>query len=558
MRPKSITRIDRNREVRGVFRHLVNTADTPFARSLDLNVDDHSLLGQLQLDPTSYQDRDVFRKDYLIVSYLSKWTGLSTGIDTEAVALRNFVSAEAICETTNRRLRHKRTTIVDSILHRAQREIARVLGPFDRSRLDGLERWGPGATLDLRRREAYLDTKFTKLPITVTADCLPLLREAIQNDLHWSYVILKDFPCGPYSLLSNVFEVVPGSRIVTVPKNAKTDRTIAIEPTGNMFLQKSVGNFIRSRLKRFGIDLDDQTRNQILAREGQEKSLATIDLSMASDTMSKLLIYELLPLEWALYLDRLRSKSYTLGRETKVFEKFSSMGNGFTFELESLLFYGLSRAAVESEDAPVAVYGDDIIVPSSDAWPLITALAYCGFSVNVDKTFIDGPFRESCGRHYFDGADVTPIYQKESLSDLQGHIRFVNRLARYAVKHNDGDKIDSWTGEIWAKLYGRVRHQWHPQLPFGAEGDDGYLISHVDNGPKRPYCRNRGYKWQVIVRQVSRIPAADEALLAYALRLGCKTEAPYMGSLPSNDDSAVTYARVARWIEPSWEFALST
>lgn len=543
--------------VKLAFKLLCQNVTSPVSESLS-HASDLEIARFKMPDPETYPDAESFSRDYLLVSYLSKYKGLQTQIDTKEVALSNFAIAESTCRRTNQFLSEHRLTIVDPILHRAQMFVAQVLGNFDIRKLDGRERWGPGAAFDLRRNRAYLDSKFAELPISVTRDALRPFKRAIENDLHWSELILGSFPCGPFSLMPEIFNIVEGSKVVTVDKNAKTDRTIAIEPRGNMFLQKSVGNYLRKRLKRFGVDLDDQGVNQELARDALDLGLATIDLSMASDTICQQLVFELLPFDWAVYLDQIRSRKYTLDQKSFVsFEKFSSMGNGFTFELESLLFYALVKASMENEKSTMSIYGDDIIAPSSDAGTIISTLAYCGFSTNVDKTFIEGPFRESCGRHYFDGRDVTPIYQKEIVNCSQSHIRFANRIMRLATRRNDGDNICPILRPVWQRLYDQVRYGWHPQIPNGTEGDDGYLVLHNDLTRFPKYDRNYGYRWPVFRRQVTSIPANDRALLAYALRLGCVTPSPYGGELASNDERSVSYARATRWIEPSWEFALS-
>lgn len=548
---------------------------------------DHAVfVKSLTVDPWDYHSAAEFRVDYLLSKFLSKYKGLKTGIDTRAVAFANFKVGEARCLATNRRFRHRRPTIVDPVFHEAQRLVSSVLGRFCVSKMAHAERWGPGATHELSRRQAYLDSKIGKLPISVTADCLPAFRAAITADLHWSAVILGNVPCGPFSLLDGIFDIVPGNRIDTVLKDAKTDRCIAIEPRGNMFMQKAVGAFIRRVLKRVGVNLDDQGRNQELARLGWELGYATIDLSMASDTMSWRFVYEMLPEEWYCYLDSLRSKSYEMdGCVPTRFEKFSSMGNGFTFELESLLFWALAKASCKQSDAVVGVYGDDIIVPCEDSHVTIATLSYAGFETNVEKTFVDGPFRESCGRHFFLGEEVTPIYQKEEVVDCLSHIRFLNRIIRYAAKYNDGDKLEANTSKCWSQLYENSYYRQMPLIPLGSEGDDGYAVPHtLARMVERPTCKNRGSRWNVISSKVASVPACDSALYSYSLRLnhdktgdrdrtfsmfypeplgsltGLRDSPAAAGlsgaEIESRSEMAVVLTKGTRWIIPAWEFCL--
>ena len=508
--------------------------------------------------PENYSNHEAFANDYCLYTYLSKWKGLDTGIDTAAKAEESFHKAEALCRQTNERLSSACTSFVDPVIHRAQRLIAKLLGKCHRSKLEPFEDWGPGATTDLQRSAAYPDTKLVDLPIPVTESCFSLFKSAIERDLHWSESILGTQPWGPYTLLKSCLVVIPGSTIDTVPKNAKTDRTIAIEPRGNMFLQKGVGGYIRHRLKRVGIDLNKQEINQELAQKAYIQGYATIDLSMASDTMSLALVRELLPFDWFVLLDCLRSRSYQIrgSQEYRLFEKFSSMGNGFTFELESLIFWALAKASQDDESV-VSVYGDDIICEQSQSAFVITALNWAGFSVNSDKSFVEGSFFESCGRHYFEGVDVTPIYQKEVVTDLQGAIRAANRVARFFLRRYGENALTSPWFIPWTAMVHPLLGERTPYLPFGSEGDDGLLVYALLYTPER-YDRNRGYRFSTIVNNEVTIPGNDVAMLALAFRRSIVVERPSYGMLPSrSSESKPSLRTAARWIEPSWEYYLT-
>ena len=176
---------------------------------------------------------------------------------------------------------------------------------------------------------------------------------------------------------------------------------------------------MRDRLRRFGIDLSSQERNKNLARIGSlTKALATLDLSSASDMISIELVYHLLPIEWVFFLKYFRTPVVEYQGNRHVLEKFSSMGNGFTFPLESLIFYALAISCVEEKELfdCVSVYGDDIIIPVKYYDTLVQVLTCCGFSVNKSKSFKNGPFRESCGGDYYEGIDIRPVYLKDRLS----------------------------------------------------------------------------------------------------------------------------------------------
>lgn len=384
----------------------------------------------LEVEWSRYNRNDlhVFRNDYLCLELLSKFRGLDTKIDTKAVAVRSFTAAEQQCFETNSRL-------TDSscpewarwlpVISRAQRKIESCLGTRPKfSKLLDRFKWGKGATYSLKGEYVRSDYKLCEEQISVTPKALPYLRAAMATDYAWLRArgLVAD---GPVSLLANTFkgrrkgdfQLVRGSRGITVPKNAKTDRFIAAEPSGNIFLQLGVGDYFRQCLHRVGINLDDQRENQDLARIAVDHGLATVDLKAASDTIAWELVWLLLPLEWSKFLSDLRSPEMLIGGNWISLEKFSSMGNGFTFELESLIFWALTASLSEHlglRSSITSVYGDDIICPVEVVPDLVELFTFCGFTTNQKKTHFSGLFRESCGKHYFGGKDVTPVYQKET------------------------------------------------------------------------------------------------------------------------------------------------
>ncbi len=251
---------------------------------------------------------------------------------------------------------------------------------------------------------------------------------------------------------------VNGNVLFTVPKNTTIDRCAAKEPDLNMFLQKGVGNYLRSRLRSRGIDLNDQSKNRRLARIGSiTGDLATLDLSSASDSVSCSLVELALPHLWYSFLNGLRSPVTMIDGEEHVNEMFSSMGNGFTFELESLLFYSVARtcAYFRGISGIISVYGDDIICPTTLADDLTWVLEYLGFSVNTEKSFASGPFRESCGGHYHDGVDVTPFYLRKPIATLTDIIHMANAIREWSDRIGIG-VLDPCLEDTWAWLQSHI------------------------------------------------------------------------------------------------------
>jgi len=468
--------------------------------------------------------------------YLSKYKGLQTGIDVTAVALQSFATAESVCHSTNSRLIEARlrgfTPRVDAVIFTARRKIATLLGTYSTDKWLSMCKWGPGATFSLKGIEAHLDNKIREDQMSITATALPYFRRLISDDYAWLYsrgVVAE----GPICLISG-FSVVNGCRVTTVPKSAKTERTIAIEPTLNQFLQGGIGNYIRRRLKRTGIDLNDQTANQRGARDALLNGFATVDLKAASDTVSRELVYELLPLDWAMTLDDLRSKNYFLNKKWSSFEKFSTMGNGFTFELETLVFWALSSAVLEilGLKEQVLVYGDDIVISELALPLLMESFEFCGFSINLEKTHFNSLFRESCGKHYFDGFDVSPIYQKEVPKDdsLEEVYRMANRIRRLAFRLCSGCCCDGVLRNAWLAAIRqiRIRHV----TPIDSEDDDGVALPLEEIQDLRLVLRSNAYgvTLPVLSFKPTKIKLLDHSgLLAYWLRF--TPEEPFRGSV---------------------------
>jgi hypothetical protein len=293
---------------------------------------------------------------------------------------------------------------------------------------------------------------------------------ALEDSYRDKFGIAKHEILNQQAFWSTVLKVVPGNTITFVPKNSQTDRSIAIEPSLNLYLQLGVDGYIRRRLKRWGVDLDDQQKNQELARRGSrdwssEDPFVTLDLAAASDTVSTAVCYHLLPVPWYNYLMALRSPQGAVGDEIVSYEKISSMGNGYTFALESAIFtsiiYGVSRAAQGhfSQDE-VSIYGDDLIVRKSISDKVVRMLNLCGFTVNSEKSFFEGPFRESCGADWFNGTPVRPVFLTTMPSTVMelwcdyNRIRRVLNLRLMEFEPQSCQLIARWIPPIFRKVTG--------------------------------------------------------------------------------------------------------
>lgn len=246
---------------------------------------------------------------------------------------------------------------------------------------------------------------------------------------------------GMWYLRDRVHFVEPGaetpSRVVSVPKTYKTPRIIALEPTCMQFMQQGILHRLvpvmeeDSFLSPF-VGFTRQEPNQLLAREGSlHGGLATLDLSEASDRVSYqhvLAMFDRFPLVREA-VDATRSRKADVpGHGVIRLAKFASMGSALCFPMEEMVFLTIIFSSIEQSlstsftrrdvsrfAGKVRVYGDDIVVPAEHVDCVIDGLESFGLKVNVNKSFWNGKFRESCGKEYYDGTDVTLVRVRQAL-----------------------------------------------------------------------------------------------------------------------------------------------
>jgi len=246
-------------------------------------------------------------------------------------------------------------------------------------------------------------------------------------------------------------------RVITVPKTLKTPRVIAVEPTAMQYAQQAVAESLVSHLEgkdnpyRWIIGFRDQDPNRSMARKGSlTGDLATLDLSEASDRVSNQLVRALLA-RWphvAGAVDACRSRKADVpGHGVIRLAKFASMGSALCFPVEAMVFATIvlcgiedgqrrqmSRKTIHGLAGKVRVYGDDIIVPAEYADAVVGKLEDFGLRVNTDKSFWTGRFRESCGKEYYAGEDVSIVRvrevlptQRQDASELISTVSFRNQ-----------------------------------------------------------------------------------------------------------------------------------
>lgn len=365
--------------------------------------------------------------------------------DRESAAFDKWMEAERQCLETNRRFRFGasgHSPERETLIFLVSRKIASILGPCPS--LDDLSfGFGPGANVGCAR-------------LTSTRRKLSAHPTCSTKAVAYLSTLQKSHPFWPLQKCK-----VEKGRLTFVPKTALIDRSIVIEPIVNTYVQKGIGSYIRSQLRRVGVDLTCQETNRDFARFGSKTGLvATVDLSSASDTISKEVVSELLPYEWVSLLDGFRTPTITYGEKEISLQKWSSMGNGYTFELESLIFFAIA-SVISSNSRFVNVFGDDIIIPARFADELYDALSFFGFTPNKEKSFVDGPFRESCGKDFLGGVNVRPCYVKDRLSYQE-----LFRLHNYFIRSHEDELARSVLRYIPGQLKQYV-------------GPDGYGDGHL-------------------------------------------------------------------------------
>lgn len=272
---------------------------------------------------------------------------------------------------------------------------------------------------------------------------------------YWTERLESVFPSWRYTSNANgrvIRDLVPIEnetpvRVIDVPKTQKTPRMIAIEPSSVQYAQQGLKRELYRLINESPLSailgFTDQERNQKLALAGSlDGSLATLDLSEASDRVHSLVVERLLK-RWphlSDYVFATRSMAADVRGERHALAKFASMGSALTFPVEAMVFTIIAFMGSKGSGVPlsaraargrISVYGDDIIVPIDAVDDVIDYLEAFGFKVNRHKSFWNGKFRESCGKEYFDGTDVSIVRLRAEVPTSRRDAALVNRFTDF-------------------------------------------------------------------------------------------------------------------------------
>lgn len=279
------------------------------------------------------------------------------------------------------------------------------------------------------------------------------------------------------------------SRVILVPKTAKTPRVIAAEPAALQYMQQGLMRILVPQLEGDPvcgpmIGFTDQSLNQDMARRGSlSKELATLDLSEASDRVSLRQVVSLLrdfpSVEAAFRAVRSEKAELPTG-EVLPLRKFASMGSALCFPAEAMCFLsavfigiersmlkrGILRARLTRKDilsfrGCVRVYGDDIVIPADCVREVIDVFHSLGWKVNRSKSFWNGNFRESCGGDFYAGQDVTPVKVRRLLPTTRRDVsEIVSTVATRNLFYNRG----LWRTAAWLDEYLRPILKVYPTV----------------------------------------------------------------------------------------------
>jgi hypothetical protein len=345
----------------------------------------------------------------------------------------------------------------------------------------------------------------------------------------WDFHVCEGF-YGPKSFEKRVAEVR------SVPKSYKASRTIAMEDTYRQALAKRVF-LILDRYLPDNIKLHDQSINQKLAKDGSVTGMyATLDLSKASDSVSRTLVMDIFPNNFIQYAERLCPTHFRIGSEDRLLYAIATMGNSLTFVIESIVFWAICEAVRNTVSAltgevylPSQVYGDDIVVDIRIAETVMEWLTALGFEVNHDKSFISGSYRESCGEEFFDGMNVSSLYFPRFA--IRGSLGKVCSLSETVIRDGFTDTLSDSTTRLMSlqhklagvndyacRLVTEVIREAHPDMTQSLSGSDTQDLWGNDDRPQMrriplatiAYTYHSKYPGIIISRRIEKIVGGPE------------------------------------------------
>lgn len=399
-------------------------SDPGFCSDLQSAVKAGDIAGIRNSCPAPDQQMDVatYKATYQMQSLFKRYrfeTDLYSDSELEAKALQGFFDTQSRIASISF---DKLSAFSQLVLRGAAIYISDLLGVYDDEEHRSLCRFGKKASVGVPARAACEAARW-ELPISGSPEQIAWFDEEMSQiqcvQEYWAAQKGSDPKRSTYQVTSSL-------KLALVPKSFKSLRAIVPNTTIGSYMSYGLGEMLRKRLKRKGYDIRTlQQRHRYLAGLASEHNmLVTADLSSASDSISVALVEKLFPPDWFEILNRSRIGTVTLpGNLSVETETFCTMGIGYTFPLQTIVFLALLKS-IEAilfnrlDRRTISVYGDDMIYASRMHRAVVHVFKQIGFVINLDKTYHDGHFRESCGGDYYRGVDVRPFQPQNGSANV--------------------------------------------------------------------------------------------------------------------------------------------
>jgi hypothetical protein len=332
---------------------------------------------------------------------------------------------------------HEYTPSVNLVMREARRIIKGILGSYNlEEHYEGCQ-FGRRASVGNPYSRAYLDVKLTQDPLTGSIGHIRWFKSYLRTDRVLLSVLAER------SKTRRAFTVCTELSQSFAPKSHKKVRGIVPNTLLGTFYTYGLGVVLVQRLRDAGLDITRlQDIHKRIAQSGSlRRHIVTADLKAASDSITGVLVQKLFPREWWNVLRCGRIPYIRFNKVSYRTDTFAGMGNGFTFPMQTLIFYSILKAIgnLTSIKGKYSVYGDDLIYPSPLHKYVVPVLEELGFRLNPEKTYCKLFFRESCGGDFYHGVDVRPV-RPQGQSELLGRKRFATFL--YKIRNGLNRKWD--------------------------------------------------------------------------------------------------------------------
>lgn len=312
------------------------------------------------------------------------------------------------------------TSLVFKVLQEARKIAKAILGEYSEEEHMEACRFGKRACKGSSYARSYLDLKLSSNTLTGSMEHIEWMESYLETDhLLRQILVRSDDPLGypPYSSIDCL-------ETTNVPKSFKALRKIMPNSLIGSFYTYGLGKVIEKRLREnspINISKQQDRHGRWIRKYSMDRSHVTVDLSAASDSPIYELLAWIIPRAWMKVLKRGRISHCQMNGKQMYLRSFMTMGIGFTFPVETLLFYALLKAIANLSGVRgrISAYGDDLIYPRKMHDIVKYVFPKLHIQINQEKSYVSSHFRESCGHDYYRGVDVRPFQPEGEASELK-------------------------------------------------------------------------------------------------------------------------------------------